>query len=324
MKTLYLHIGTPKTATTAIQTFCWDNREVLEKHNYCYPMFEYQYFNAQKYRNGHFLVGKIIDENGVRQCEQEQVNIREGLEQIFQYFEQYDNVILSDEGIWNRSLLEDMRCWRLIHDEFVLKDIMVKVIVYFRRQDDFLFSWWNQQIKEGMHNSSVLSWDEVVETKPFIKMDYYDVLTKIAEQIGKENITVRLFDRKQFAGGSIQADFLEAVGLHYTDEFQILTPMKNPSLTKNNIEIKRVLNMLPELEKKENDRFRKLLTQLSEGDTSDRTQSMFSEEEYRQFMESYNEGNRRIAQEYLGRDGDLFDDAYNAETKWDCQNDQMI
>ena len=35
MKTLYLHIGTTKTATTSIQKFLEENKDVLQKYGYC-------------------------------------------------------------------------------------------------------------------------------------------------------------------------------------------------------------------------------------------------------------------------------------------------
>lgn len=324
MKTLYLHIGTPKTATTAIQNFCWDNREELEKQGYCYPLFEYRFFNVQKYRNAHFLVGRIKDENGNRQYDQEQEIVREGIGKILSLFEKYDNIILSDEGIWNRGFFQDTNCWERLKEGFKGRDIAIKVIVYLRRQDDFLFSWWNQQVKEGMLGSSVLSWEEVVEKLPYIKLDYYDILTRISAYIGKENITVRLFDKEHFAGGTIQADFLETVHLEYTEDYRILVPMQNPSLTKNNLEIKRILNRMPDLNKQKNDYFRKVLTQLSDENPEEGRSSMFSQEENKEFLEQFREGNAKIVKEYLGKDGDLFDDTYLADGKWQIDNEQMI
>ena len=35
MRTLYVHIGTPKTATTSIQMFCVENQKVLNKQSAC-------------------------------------------------------------------------------------------------------------------------------------------------------------------------------------------------------------------------------------------------------------------------------------------------
>lgn len=323
MKTLYLHIGTPKTATTSIQTFCWDNREVLEKQRYCYPLFEYRFANVQKYRNAHFLVGRIKDEDGKRQYNKEQEIVKEGIGQILELFKTYDNVILSDEGIWNRGFFEDTHCWERLKVGFKEKAITVKVIVYLRRQDDFLFSWWNQQVKEGMLGSSVLSWEEVVEKLPYIQLDYYNILTKISGYVGAENITVRIFDKGHFAGGSIYTDFMEAVHLELTDEYRINSPMNNPSLTKNNIEIKRILNTMPNLNKQNNDYFRKVVTQLSEEKPEEDRSSMFSEEENKRFLEQFREGNAKIVKEYLGKDGDLFDDAYLADGKWQVDNEQM-
>lgn len=324
MKTLYLHIGTPKTATTAIQSFCYDNRDVLEQHGYYYPMFDYQFENVQKYRNGHFLVCRVFDESHTRLPEKQEALTMQILGELFAMFEQYDTIILSDEGIWNRGFFEDTHCWSKIQKGLVDKGILVKVIVYFRRQDDFLFSWWNQQIKEGMHPSSVMDWNEITEKLPYIKLDYYGYLEQIAQYVGKDNILVRLFDRKEFVGGTIQEDFLDAIGLSLTEDFKINDGLSNLSLTKNDIEIKRALNTLSGLDKKENALFRKVLSQLSEESIDDRSVSMFSAEEDAAFMQQFAEGNDKIAKEYMHRDEPMFQPAKNSQEKWTANNEQMV
>ena len=43
MRTLYVHIGTPKTATTSIQMFCVENQKVLNKQSYSYPLLDFVY-----------------------------------------------------------------------------------------------------------------------------------------------------------------------------------------------------------------------------------------------------------------------------------------
>ena len=324
MKTLYLHIGTPKTATTAIQSFCYDNRDVLEQHGYYYPMFDYQFENVQKYRNGHFLVCRVFDESHTRLPEKQEALTMQILGELLAMFEQHDTIILSDEGIWNRGFFEDTHCWRKIQKALVDKGILVKVIVYFRRQDDFLFSWWNQQIKEGMHPSSVMDWNEITEKLPYIKLDYYGYLEQIAQYVGKDNVLVRLFDRKEFVGGTIQEDFLDAIGLSLTEDFKINDGLSNLSLTKNDIEIKRALNTLSGLDKKENALFRKVLSQLSEESIDDRSVSMFSAEEDAAFMQQFEEGNDKIAKEYMHRDEPMFQPAKSSQEKWTANNEQMV
>lgn len=324
MKTLYLHIGTPKTATTAIQSFCYENREVLEQHGYCYPMFDYSFENVHKYRNGHFLVCRVLDEKRKRIPEQQEKLTMQIMAELLQVFEEHDKVILSDEGIWNRGFFEDTHCWSKIQRELVEKGIVVKVIVYFRRQDDFLFSWWNQQVKEGLLGSSVMDWKEVTKKLPYIKLDYYGYLEQIAQYVGKEQIVVRLFDRNRFKGGSIQEDFLDAIGLSLTDDFKMTDDMKNISLTKNNIELKRIMNTLPDLGKKENAIFRQIVTQMSENTAEDKSLSMFSEEEDAQFMQQYEEGNKKIAGEYMHKEGTLFEEGRQGDNKWTMDNEQML
>lgn len=322
MKTLYLHIGTPKTATTAIQHLCQDNQEVLNKYGYCYPQFPYYYTNIGKWRNGHFLIGFQYDENGERDEKKEKAIYEEAFANIYACFEKYDNVILSDEGIWHYAYDRGRTMWKTVGQEARKGGFEVKVIVYLRRQDDFLFSWWSQQVKAGMVPSSVYTWEAISKELPFIKPDYCEMLDKITEHIDKKNIIVRRFDKTGFYGGSIYADFLHSIGLEYTDEFKIKTETPNLSLTKNNTEIKRILNTLPELDENSNKQFRKILCDCSKTSPSDSGYSMFSEEETHKFLARYEEGNRRIAKEYLGED-ELFPDTYKAEGKWSVENDRI-
>jgi hypothetical protein len=64
MKTLYIHIGCPKTATTSIQYFCNENKEILSKNGVYFPIFEQKYKDVNPYRNGHFLIAHQYDSNG--------------------------------------------------------------------------------------------------------------------------------------------------------------------------------------------------------------------------------------------------------------------
>lgn len=323
MKTLYLHIGTPKTATTAIQRFCEDNQSILNKYGYDYPAFAYRYSNVGIWRNGHFLVGKMFDEEGKRDFAREDAIFEEGFRTIYELFEKYDNIVLSDEGIWHFGIKGRTGFLERMQRELEKGRFTLKIIVYLRRQDDFLYSWWNQQVKEGMHPSSVFNWERMTKELPFIKLDYYSVLEQYAGVAGRENIIVRLFDRNKFFGNSIHADFLNAIGLQFSDEWKLSDEVQNLSLTKNDNEIKRILNEIPALDAKSNQVFRKVLQDCSEYAPDDNKYGMFSKEETAEFLSQYEEGNRKIAKEYLGTEAPLFSDEYKAQEKWDADNPEM-
>ena len=61
MKTLYIHIGCPKTATTSIQYFCNENKEILSKNGVYFPIVEY-IVNNVKY-NQRLKYGWIINKS---------------------------------------------------------------------------------------------------------------------------------------------------------------------------------------------------------------------------------------------------------------------
>ena len=95
MKTLYLHIGTPKTATSSIQKFLKENWDVLQEHGYFFPESLHMYPGVNARRNAHFLVGKVQNEKGERDKKKETIYLKEGLQQIRDAFENYDHVILA-------------------------------------------------------------------------------------------------------------------------------------------------------------------------------------------------------------------------------------
>lgn len=72
MKTLYLHIGTPKTATSSIQKFLAENWDVLQKHGYFLPESTHIYPRVNARRNAHFLFGRVHNGEGIRELSRNQ------------------------------------------------------------------------------------------------------------------------------------------------------------------------------------------------------------------------------------------------------------
>lgn len=323
MNTIYLHVGTAKTGTTAIQNFCSENQEVLNQQGYYYPEFTYRYPSASRLRNGHFLFGRVHDEDGIRDDKREEEIFKEGFQKIYEAFETYPNIILSDEGLWTCGFRDEKNVWEKIKEEIGEKQIAIKVIVYLRIQDTFLYSWWSQRVKEGLRGESQLTWERMAEELPMIQLDYYDMLEKIADYVGKDNIIVRRFDAERFIGGDLYTDFIDALGLTYSEEYHIKSEMRNISLTRNNNEIKRILNRLPELDADGNAMFRQMLVEQSEYQEEDDMYSMFSEEERTVFLTKYHEGNIQIAKEYLGEE-ELFFPKDGKKKKWNPYDGYML
>lgn len=324
MKTLHIHIGTPKTATTAIQKFCADNNPVLNRKGYCYPDFSFDYGRVGKARNGHFLIGFLYDEDGNRCVDKEMQRISEVMQKIEELFLMYDHVILSDEDIW-RFMDEDRTdLWKILKAEADRVGYQVHMIVYFRRQDQFLTSNWNQNVKGRIGTLCEELFDDFLEkVDKDVRLNYYEKLERVAAVIGKENITVRRFDKSKFVNGSIHSDFLSVIGLAMTDEYQITKGIWNLSLYGNTHEIKRAVNSLPALGDPGAQKFIKnRLMEFSNVSSKQYPCEMFSKEEAEAFLEQYREENEQVSEMYF-EGQPLFEPGWKDIPKWEKDNPHM-
>ena len=324
MKTLHIHIGTPKTGTTAIQYFCKENAGILAKEGYCYPTFPFAYPGISKAHNGRFLMGVSKDKDGNRNTEQEEIYFREGMNIVNKLFRKYDHIILSDEGIWRRS--EDVKedFWEIMMQEAEEAGFQIHIIVYLRRQDKYFLSNWNQKVKRLCSKDTIEEFTEKVDRR---RLDYYAKLEQISAIVGKENITVRRFDKDNFEGGSIYADFLSIFQIALTDEYQFSQEVRNVGLYGNTHEIKRILNIFPWMK---DEKIRKYVTKILQEDSEISRQEypceMYSKEEIMAFLEDYREGNQKVAEEYLGEapGSELFDNDVSDLPKWQKDNPYMV
>lgn len=324
MKTLYLHIGTPKTATTSLQHFCTENAEILKEKGYCYPIFPHKFKYINIMRNGFFLSYKCYEKDKSRNMMEEEKVFRQGMDFILENFKKYDNVVMSDESIWNVVFKRGKPdLWKKLKKEADEHNFVIKMVVYLRRQDSLANSWWNQKIKIGKRVYSTTSWEDFVKDPTKLELEYYEPLKKIEEVLGKENMIVRRFGKKYFKNGSIFEDFMDAIGVKYSSKFVISNGDRNIGLFGNTHEIKRVLNSLPGLTDQNNVFFRRILVGMSEEHMELKNQTMFSSEEALNFMEQYREGNRKIMQEFFGSDEDLFDMDFSKNQKWIPSHTEM-
>lgn len=316
MATLYLHIGTPKTGTSAIQKFLPLNKELLEEQGYCYPDFGYRYPGIGVNRNAHFMVYRYkktlceSDEELEAKRKEEDERFFEGLDKIKELSETFPNIILSDENIWN-GYGKRNDFWNVLKSALTERGIDLKVIVYLRRQDLVLESYWSQQVRETLQ----IDFQEYVDSEEysFFKLGYYKRISNIAEIVGKENIIVRAYEKQQYEGNgnTLISDFLKVLGLELDERYESADIVVNSSLHGRYLEVKRILNRIDCFSTKLNWAVKYLKAAQDEYENANGSLKCeyFTYEQRINFLEKYENGNSAIAKEYMNReDGILFRD----------------
>ena len=328
MKTLYIHIGTPKTGTTSIQNFCGLNREKLKEQGVLYPIMNYPYERNSVNRTGHFLIG-TIKENGTRNKEKEKQVFNSEMQYIVDCFKDYDTILISDESIWWATSTRRKGLWKDLKKHSEQHNYQIKVIVYLRRQDQFMMSRYNQKLKTDFI-ASTQSFDEYfadMNGRFKCVMDYRERIDNIAKSISKENVIVKRFDRNYFYNGDLNQDFLHILGVKVDDSFQQLKETANTGISVQSGEIKRVLNRLKPITMAENNKLLKILNECEEVLPESNT-SLMSTDEVKNFMEQFVDSNESIVDEYIGDGKPLFDYTYKETTAWNYNdrnyNEELI
>lgn len=305
-KILYLHIGMPKTGTSSLQSFLVQNENALLQNNFCYPKMPGRYPMVSPNRNAHFLVGKVKNAAGVEDETLTKERFDLSIQRLEEAFQKADNVILSDEAIWNTYTVKTPECIRQIVGFCDERNIELKVIVYLRRQDYYLESYWKQQIRK---RGAVWEWQRVIKKTPgYIVLDYEKHLREIAEEVGDDHMIVQAYQEENF---DLCSDFMHILNIDDLDSFYVLEEKVNRSLNNNYAEIKRILNQLLETENmqewgKQQRWFEKVAVDCSRADKKQYESSMFSAGQREDFVKKYDGSNHRISEKYMqGRE--LFD-----------------
>ena len=307
MKTLYLHIGTPKTGTTAIQHFLLKNRTVLEEHGYCFPELPCHYTYARNNRNGYFLTAHT--------------GYKKGFKQLENLFGVYDNIILTEETLWRHLYVHPQIATDLMAHAKE-NNYQIRVIVYLRCQDEFIISLWKENVKHRKH-ALTLTFQErlpqVLENESFI-LEYASRLDELAAVFGRDQLTVRRYEKSSWKNGLIIDDFLACIGLEHTADFEELEALKNPSLSENTVEIKRIINKEPSFSQDENRYLYHFLREISADSSAAYPCSMLSKDEANELLHQFDGENARVAEEYICDGNPLFSRTPGETVKWSPDN----
>lgn len=308
MATLYLHIGIPKTGTTALQNFMAQNQEALQQHGICFPDFGYRYPRIGIYRNGHFLISAYITEDNQKFSNRPGNEYEEGLDKVAELAKEYDKIILTDEAVWKGSRNRP-DFWPQLKDDLEKRKIDLRIIVYFRRQDLWIQSFWSQKVKTG----SGLTFHEFIASmrENNYPMNYYEYMNMLSDIFGKEALIIRVYEKGQYRGKekTLVSDFLDIFGLTLDDSFVIKEKIYNTTLTGNPLEMRRLINTLPGSRDQKAILTHNIPKPQNPKPSANSTDSFswFTPQEQRAYLEQFAESNSKVAREYLGRqDGHLF------------------
>ena len=284
---LILHIGAHRTATSALQTYLFDNFKNLKTKGFLYP------FRVRRHLK---LMNQIFA--GKR-------DVREAAETIAQraddHPEDIHTIILSDEDICLRQDLSLLGQFREIFD--------VKVVFTLRRQDTWLESWFLQNIKWQWNDKlSHCSLAEFMAMREDFHWIHYDRYVRHLEQVfGADNIILNIHEKQQMQGGPIET-FCHSIGLTDTSGFTSPARMNESFPPK----ISEFMRCLP-LDQAPTD-YRSMLTSVCAGigrglSGGDATQSerIVPHADRGELMRHYQSGNHALAQRYFDRDALFLD-----------------
>lgn len=307
MSTLYLHIGTPKTGTSAIQYFLHENKIRLEKLGYYFPDFSDIHPEFTMKRNAHFMIYGVYYEELTDEVKKK---VEEAYERMLQLLDEKPNVIVTEERIWH-ACLKIENFWEKLCCRLKERGHDLKVITYLRRQDEFIQSYWKFKVL----SQEKRKFQQYVNSTmyQFFPLDYEKHLDYISNIVGKENMIVRVYEKQQYCGEeqSLISDFLSIFNIKMDDSYQLANVVRNTNVDEVCTEIKRILNRKEEFCRSDI-LLRKYMTLVSQQHAEEgkyKVSSLFEPSAQDTFNKKYEESNRQVAIKYLGReDGKLFYD----------------
>jgi hypothetical protein len=242
----YLHIGMPKTGTTSIQGWLALNAKGLAKQGIAYDRLNLQESGSQTAAHTELTLCQYAEMGELTRI----ARIRRlfgavDLDRQKDVAERYARklgdavsardepiMVLSSEVIGSSSkTLGEARAiirWlKRIFDD-------VHVIVYFRRQEDWLLSHYSQSLRSGLKRNLA----------PFIRdqaAQDYDALASLwAEAAGPDRLHVRLMEADAMKNRDLLADFAEVIGVN-PDGFG-RPDIQNQGMSVETAEFLRILN----------------------------------------------------------------------------------
>jgi hypothetical protein len=291
---LFVHIGLYKTGTTSLQTFLIRNAQALSAAGVWYPLIGRQ--GGPSHLN---LKLELGSESRFDSALGTWDDVIAGVPDLRK------TVVSSEDlGLVPRDKVE------LLAKR--LRGIDTWILVYLKRQDALVQSWYSQMCKDGRTS---LTFNEFLEAREGDRTyRFYDLLQPWADGFGADRIKVRPLENGQLAGGNLFSDFLAAIDAPANMVDRLTTvPSLNRSLSPRGLAVVRSIHQLRlsagVFDQKEFARW--VGGPVAQADALTYPQpkrgSLMSGADADKFLSYFAEQNARVARTYLGRsDGVLF------------------
>lgn len=290
MRKIYLHVGTQKTGSSALQRFFCINKDILAEEGILYPL-EWGAQATEGYSQQGGNIGRLRSLLSYPNKEIADIFIN--------LVDRYQRILLSNEGLFVLANPNIKNGWL---QEVRNANIEIDIIVYLRKQVDFILSFYNQGIK-GSRSVYKEFWEWYQEVQGDKFLNYKETLDSFESIVGPQHMKVRIYEKEQFTGGSLYADFMDALGLKLTDRYRIPKEKVNVSLSNTAMQVKKIINRIgsdagiisrliaPTLQKLSEEEFSRGIP----------AHTLLSYDEKVEFMQQWEECNESIAQKYFGR-----------------------
>ncbi|WP_018124271.1 hypothetical protein [Desulfovibrio oxyclinae] len=303
MSTLYIHIGIPKTGSTAIQQTLFENPEPLLSEGFVY-------YPNELGVDTHNPLARSWFENSA-----------DSTFEKWRYLKRYcdnskNHVIISSEmfpkTFHNKpESIDDIAT--------ALFGVNVYFVIYLRRQDSHIQSMYNQRVKKFKNPGTIPEFIESFHQE--FPCDYYAFVSSIAARFGNEKLIIRPFEKEQLIGKDVRTDFLSALGVSNPEQFAFKSGNPNPRLKADTFAVFQEIGRMdiPWSRKLAAGNFFRTSLETGSRTESFQDHSTFPPPTRLEIFTRHAHSNAKVAREFLGReDGNLFyAPPPNPDTHWE-------
>jgi hypothetical protein len=326
LKNAIFHIGMPKTGTSIIQSHLAQNRPALRDNGFLYPITISTHQHLYRtYESHHLLTYSWAGWEPFNLFDPawffERANETADRHKLHTLLLSAENTHWLPYQLSGAKKIEAADYWerKRRYLETMGADLApyaTKIVIYLRRQDRWIESWYNQQVKNG--HTFGRDMDRFADHFEYL-IDYEKQLELWGNAFGRENVVVKVYEKEQLPQG-LFSDFCRVAGIGSAEAYPLKVKARyNAQLSRDALEFMEVCNKLV-LSADQKRQLRLLIRRVTnqfESQAVFQSQSLLSPDQRRKILDRYAPMNERIAQAYLGsEDRRLFKENEAVEEGW--------